>query len=369
METLASCRCVAKASIHTLIPYDPGESVEALRLARPAMEFIRLSANENPLGPGSMARLALQRMPQVSRYPDPAGQELKAALAAHLGVAEGRIILGNGSAEVLSLLTQAFLEPGDGVVTHQYAYSLFTILARTAGASCHEVPAQGWQPQLPAMARAVDRNTRLILLANPNNPTGTWISHGQLDAFLALIPAEVLVVVDEAYLEYVTAERFPDTLGLQGKYPNLAITRTFSKAHGLAGLRIGYGIAHEEIVAQVERMRLTFNLNSIAHPVALAALQDQAHVARSREHNARERAKVEQGLSQLALQAIPSLGNFLAVDFRRPAKPLFSRLLQRGLLTRPLDSYGMPNHLRVSVGTTKENQRFLAVLEELITKP
>jgi histidinol-phosphate aminotransferase len=359
----------SKASSHALLPYDPGQSVEALRRTYPAMDFIRLSANENPLGPGPMARQALQRMPQVSRYPDPAGHELKAALAAHLGVAEGRIILGNGSAEVLSLLARTFLERGDAMVTHQYAYSLFAILARTAGAACHEVPAQGWQPDLPAMARAVDRNTRLVLLANPNNPTGTWISQRQLDAFLGRIPAEVPVVVDEAYLEYATAGAFPDTVALQGKYPNLVITRTFSKAHGLAGLRIGYGIAREEIVAQVERLRLTFNINSIAHPVALAALQDQAHVARSREHNARERAKVQQRLSELQLQAIPSMGNFLAIDFNRPAKPIFNQLLQRGILARPLASYNMPNHLRVSLGTGKENQRLLALLEELLPKP
>lgn len=360
------CFNLARESVYSCPPYEPGKSIAELQRLHPGLRIIKLASNENPLGPGPLARQALGRITQVSRYPDPTGYELKRALSRHLAVAPQQIILGNGSAEVLAHLAQAFLTADDEVVIPHFAYSLFQLLTRMAGAKCIGVPARAWFPDLAAMANAVTARTKLVILANPNNPTGTWVNQPSLEDFMAKVPARVLVVVDEAYHEYMNIADAPDTLGLQRRHPNLVITRTFSKAYGLAGLRLGYGIANGEIAALLDRVRLTFNINAIAYAVGLAALEDQDHVKRTAEHNARERSKLQERLAELNIPHIPSMTNFLAIDLGRPAAPVFNQLLQRGIITRPLANYDMPNHLRVTLGSRMENEAFLRAFEDLM---
>jgi histidinol-phosphate aminotransferase len=301
----------------------------------------------------------------LSRYPDGNGFELKAALSRRYEVAAECIVLGNGSNDVLDLAARAFLTPQDEAVYSQHAFAVYPLAVQGIGARGVEVPARDYGHDLDAMARAVTPRTRIVFIANPNNPTGTFVPAAQLEPFIAALPRHVLVVLDEAYNEYLPDELRTDTVAWIGKYANLVITRTFSKVYGLAGLRVGSAFACPAVADLMNRVREPFNVNSVALAAAAAALGDHEFVARSREVNRSGMRQLVSGLERLALEFIPSFGNF--VTFRvANAGQVFRRLLEAGVIVRPLGGYGMPEHLRVTVGLESENARFLESLERAI---
>ena len=360
---------IANATTAALCAYDPGHDLPELR-QRFGAEIAELGSNENPLGPSPRALEAMRAaLPECFRYPDPRGTTLKSALAEHLGVAMERIALGNGSHELLMLLAQCFADPAHSVVFSQYGFAVFQIATASSGAQAICVPAlPRGHPTAPmghdldAIAMAVRADTRLIYLANPNNPTGTWFDSADLERFVAGVPDQVLIVVDEAYHEYVEAPGVGSALSLADRYPNLIVTRTFSKAYALAGMRVGYLIAHASVVAVLERLRESFNVNAIALAGATAALDDDAYVDRVRAFNAGERGWLRQELAARSYVSLPSQTNFLLVDLGHDAADLERHLFERGVIVRPMGGYGLAQTLRISVGKRADNQRLLEAL-------
>jgi len=289
---------------------------------------------------------------------------LKAALSGRLGVAPARITLGNGSNDVLELVARVFAGPGDEIIFSQYAFAVYPLVANAVGARPVSVAAHEWGHDLAAMADAVNERTRVVFVANPNNPTGTWLDGATLRRFLQRLPERVIAVVDEAYFEYVSEAEYPDCSHWLDEFPNLVVTRTFSKIYGLAGLRLGYGLSSAAIADLLNRVRQPFNVNAMAQAAGLAALADDGHVARSREVNASGLRRIAGALADLGLAAIPSVGNFISFDTGRPAAQVYEELLRRGVIVRPVDNYGMPTHLRVTVGSEGDNERFIVALRE-----
>ena len=360
---------LANTATRALRAYDPGHDLPALR-KQFGNAIAELGSNENPLGPSPLAVAAIQAaLPEVFRYPDPQGGALKAALAALHDVGKAQIALGNGSHELLMLLAQCFAEAGTSVVFSEFGFAVFPIATAAAGATAIRVPAlpreHATMPRghdLPAMAAAIRPDTRLVYIANPNNPTGTWFDDAALDAFLARVPDTTLVVVDEAYAEYVTVPGLRSALRLLPAHPNVVVTRTFSKAYALAGLRIGYAVSSPGVVAVLERLRESFNANGLALAAAEAALGDQVQVERARRWNHDEREWLAAGLSGRGLRVLPSQTNFVLVDFGHDAAPVERALFERGVIARPMGGYGLGDCLRISVGTRAENQRLLDAL-------
>jgi histidinol-phosphate aminotransferase len=354
-------RCVA-----LLRAYDPGHDMPLLR-QRFGAQIAELGSNENPLGPSPFALAAMRdALEECFRYPDPRGNALKLALAQHLRVHAGCVALGNGSHELLMLLAQCFADPAHSVVFSQYGFAVFPIAAAAAGARALPVSALPRDHlhaplghDLDAIAAAVREDTRLVYLANPNNPTGTWFGDEDLERLLHRVPRETLVVVDEAYHEYVDPAGSIDAVPFTGTYPNLVVTRTFSKAHALAGIRIGYLVAHPSVVGVLERLRESFNVNLVALAGARAALADREHVECVREFNRHERTWLAQALQTRECACLPSQANFLLVEPGEPAAALERRLFERGVIVRPMAGYGLGNMLRISVGGREENQRLL----------
>ncbi|MFQ5937419.1 MAG: histidinol-phosphate transaminase [Acidiferrobacterales bacterium] len=360
---------LAVPGVRGLKPYEPGKPLEELAREYGIKDAAKLASNENPLGPGSKALAAIHaHLAELGRYPDGNGFTLKAALAHKHGVAPEQITLGNGSNEVLELVARAFVLPENEVVFSQHAFAVYALVTQAVGAKAVVTPAKQWGHDLGAMGAALNARTRVVFIANPNNPTGTWIDADTLERFLQGVPDHVLVVVDEAYFEYVGEERYPDTVPWIGRFPNLIITRTFSKVHGLAGLRIGYGISTQEVADLLNRVREPFNVNSLALAAARAALADTAHVMQSVAVTREGMRRITEALQRLGLRYIPSVANFVSVDVRRPGAELYESLLHEGVIVRPVASYGMPNHLRVTVGLPEENERFLKALEKMVSR-
>ncbi|MFO7706501.1 MAG: histidinol-phosphate transaminase [Halopseudomonas sp.] len=360
---------LALPGVQKLSPYVPGKPVEELarEFGLRAEDIVKLASNENPLGPSSAALEAIHSAcAELTRYPDGNGFLLKQALAERLGVGTAMITLGNGSNDILELITRAFVSPQHEVVFSEHAFAVYPIVTQAVGARPVVVPARDWGHDLDAMAAAITPATRLVFIANPNNPTGTWIERPALERFLAKVPEDVIVVLDEAYTEYVETGEVPNGLDYLPAYPNLLVSRTFSKAYGLAALRVGYGICQPPIADAMNRVRQPFNVNSLAQAAALATLQDEAYLAESRRINREGMAQLEAGFTSLGLSWIFSRGNFIAVDLGREAAPVFQGLLRQGVIVRPVANYGMPNHLRVSIGLPEENQRFLEVLGQVL---
>jgi histidinol-phosphate aminotransferase len=364
---------LAAPGIRGLKPYQPGKPIAELEREYGVTGIVKLASNENPLGPPPRALAAISRaMGELARYPDANGFELKEVLAARHGVAPESVTLGNGSNDVLVLLAESFLGPGLAAVYSRHAFAVYALAVQATGAQ-HRVadalPADHAQPyghDLDAMAALVTADTRIVFIANPNNPTGTWLAAGPLERFLASLPGQVIVVVDEAYFEYVQEPEYPDTSRWLERYPNLVVTRTFSKAFGLAGLRVGYSLSSPEIADILNRIRQPFNTNSAAQAAALAALEDEAHLARSIETNAAGLQRVGAACRELGLGVVPSVGNFLLVDMGTPALPLYEALLREAVIVRPVDNYGLPHHLRISIGTAEENDRLVAALNKVV---
>lgn len=364
-----SCDYIAQANpgVQKLVPYQTGKPIEELQRELGLSHVVKLASNENPLGPGSKAVAAARKaLEGLHRYPDGAGYYLKSALAERLGVDISGITLGNGSNDVLELVARAWIMPGDEVIFSEHAFAVYPLATLACSGTPVAVPAKLFGHDLEAMAAAVTDRTRLIFVANPNNPTGTWHHRQAIETFLDAVPERVLVVLDEAYFEYVEERDYPDGMALLSRYPNLLVTRTFSKIHGLAGLRIGYGVSSPEIADVLNRVRQPFNTNLVAQAAALAALDDQDYLENSRDLNTSGLAQVAEGLQKLGLHFIPSVANFLAFDCSKDAAPVYQALLEQGVIVRPVASYGMPQFLRVSIGLPEENEQFLATLNKVL---
>jgi len=355
--------------VRAIAPYLPGKPISELarELGLKEESIIKLASNENPLGASPKALAAMRAtLDEVARYPDGNGFGLRMALARMYGVAAERIVLGNGSNDVLEMAANAFLAPGASAVYSQHAFAVYPLATQATGAAGVEVPARDFGHDLDAMARAVRGDTRVVFVANPNNPTGTWLAPDALRAFLRKLPADVLLVLDEAYYEYLDPGLRGDSPKWLEHFPNLVISRTFSKAYGLAGLRVGFAFAHPQVADLMNRVRQPFNVSSIAQAAAVAALADQDFVHRSRALNSQGMQVLTNGFKRLGLSWIPSYANFVSFKVQKAAE-VFQRLLRQGVIVRPIAGYGMPEYLRVTVGTEPENARFLAALEAVLT--
>lgn len=351
--------------IRAISPYQPGKPIGELAREMGLVEanIVKLASNENPLGMSPAARgAAVAALGDSERYPDGNGYELKAALSAKFGVGLDTMVLGNGSNDVLELAAQAFLAPGFSAVFAQHAFAVYPLATNAAGGRCIQVPAHEYGHDLAAMAAAIEADTRIVFIANPNNPTGTLLPGEAIEAFLKTVPADVLVVLDEAYTEYLAPEQRYDSISWLARFPNLLVCRTFSKAYGLAGLRIGYGIGHPDVVDLMNRVRQPFNVSSVALAAATAALADTEFLARSADINARGIAQITAALSELKLEWIPSAGNFVTFKVGAAADVNMA-LLRQGVIVRPIAGYGMPEWLRVSIGLPEENIRFIDALK------
>ena len=352
-----------------LKPYQPGkpiaEVVHELGLAK--TNIIKLASNENPLGPSALVLAAIRaESTGLTHYPDGSGHQLKQALANKFGIDPNTITLGNGSNDVLDLIVRAWVAVNDEVIFSEYGFAIYPIATLAANGKPVQIPAKDYGHDLSAMAAAITDQTRIIFLANPNNPTGTWFDRQALQNFLDVVPERVLVVLDEAYCEYVEHKDYPDGLMLLSNYPNLIITRTFSKIYGLAGLRLGFSVSSSAIASVLNRVRQPFNVNSLALVAAVAALTDVDYVTQSRLVNRTGLQQLADGLEKLGLSYIPSIGNFLCFDTGRDAESVYQALLQQGVIVRPLAGYGLSQHLRVSVGTAGQNQIFLEALARVL---
>ncbi|WP_432210067.1 histidinol-phosphate transaminase [Marinobacter alkaliphilus] len=358
---------LAVKGVQALSPYQPGKPIEELarELGLNPAEIIKLASNENPLGPSEKALAAARKaLEELCLYPDGNGFELKRALANRFGVGMDQITLGNGSNDVLEVIARCFADTESEVVFSQYAFAVYPIVTQAIGAKGVPVPAKEWGHDLDAMAAAVTERTKLVFVANPNNPTGTVHTARAIESFLDKIPERVLVVLDEAYCEYLTGEEYPDGIKLLERYPNLIVCRTFSKAWGLAALRVGYAISSPAIADILNRVRQPFNVDSVALAAATAVLQDEAYLNRSREVNAAGLRQLSEAFELMGLPYIPSAGNFIAVEVGDQAQGIYQSLLSHGVIVRPIAGYGMPLHLRVSVGLPEENERFLDALSQ-----
>ncbi|QBQ54857.1 histidinol-phosphate transaminase [Nitrosococcus wardiae] len=361
---------LALAGVRGLTPYQPGKPIEELEREYGVRGAVKLASNENPLGPSPLAMEAASKiLGESARYPDGNGFALKAALSQHLGVSADQITLGNGSSDLLEFVARVLVSPEHEVVYSQYCFALYPLLTQVLGARGQAVPAKNFGHDLEAMAKVVNERTRLVYIANPNNPTGTWSRSDELEAFLAAMPEHVLVVLDEAYYDYVDEAQYPHSLAWLNRYPNLMVTRTFSKAYGLAGLRIGYGVSHRDLADLMNRVRPPFNVNSLALAAATAAVQDQGHLQRSREANRAGMAQLTAAFKALNLEYIPSVSNFVTVDVGQPGEKVYEALLGQGVIVRPMAGYGLPGHLRVTVGQEAENARFIQALEAILKEP
>jgi histidinol-phosphate aminotransferase len=363
---------LAVPGVRELQPYQPGKPIEELQREYGLQRVIKLASNENPLGPSPRAVAAIQQgLPELARYPDGNGFILKQALSEKFGVALNQITLGNGSNDILELVARTFVQPGQEVIFSQHAFAVYPIATQAVGGKAIIVPAKDWGNDLAGMLKAINGNTRVIFIANPNNPTGTWIDSKALTQFLDKVPERVIVVLDEAYFEYamhpaMQADAYPDGMRLLTQYPNLIVSRTFSKAYGLAGLRVGYAMSQPAIADLLNRVRQPFNVNSLALLAATAALHDQSHLDNSTQLNASGMRQCSDAFRQMGLVSIPSLGNFISVDMGKPAQAVYLELLKRGVIVRPVANYEMPNHLRITIGTEQENTMFLTVLREVL---
>jgi histidinol-phosphate aminotransferase len=364
---------LAQPGIRRLRAYDPGHDIVALRRKFVDAGLLELGSNENSLGASPLACAAfLAAAAELHRYPDPLGTDLKAALAAHLSLDSAQILLGNGSHELLMMLAQVFAGPSAGVVASEFGFAVYAIAAQAAGAEFSRVAAMPEDAAMPrghdlaAIAASISDASRLVYLANPNNPTGTWFSTADLDGFLSRLKPEVLVVVDEAYLEYVDDPALVSAINLLPKYPNLVVTRTFSKAYGLAGLRVGYACAHPELLKVLERVRESFNVNGAGLLACAAAVSDQQHLQAIRVGNASERQWFASQLRQRGLGVAPSQTNFLLADFGRPAAAIESALVHAGVVLRPMVGYGLPTCLRITVSKRAENLQMLKALDGVL---
>jgi len=350
--------------IRAIAPYQPGKPISELarEMGLDEKKIVKLASNENPLGISPKAKAAIKKeLAELGRYPDGNAFELKAALSRRHGVREECIVVGNGSNDLLEMAAGAFLAPGRAAVYSQHAFAVYPLATQARGARGIVVPAKNYAHDLEAMLAAITQETRVVFIANPNNPTGTFATGGEIENFLSRVRRDVAVVVDEAYSDYLPPNLRYDSVALLKKYPNFILTRTFSKVYGLAGLRVGFGLMHPDVADLLNRVRQPFNVNSVALAAAVAALEDRKFVAKSAKMNRAGLVRLERAFKTLGLEFIPSCANFVTFRVSR-ARTVYEKLLRQGVIVRPLANYDMPDHLRVTVGTPKENEKFLKAL-------
>ena len=365
-------KTLAVKGVQKLSPYIPGKPISELEREMGISNIIKLASNENPLGSSPKAIEAMQKViTEIELYPDGNGFELKKALSAKHNISIDGITLGNGSNDVLVLLAEAFLTPELNAVYSQYCFAVYPLAIQAVGATHKQIPAKSWDSDSPlghdleAMFDAIDENTRLVFIANPNNPTGNHLSESELKNFIAKVPENVIVVVDEAYLEYSSDDEVVDASLWLSEFKNLVVTRTFSKAYGLAGLRVGYALSNPDIANVLNRIREPFNVNSLALAAAQAAIDDKDFLQKSLVENREGMQILQQTCEKLDLRFVPSKGNFLLVDFAQESSGIYMELLKRGIITRPVGNYGLPNYLRITIGTQAQMQRLDKAMEEV----
>ena len=367
-ETSAQVTALAKPGVQKLHPYQAGKPIEELERELGIKGAVKLASNENPLGISPVARQAVEKeLVNGARYPDGNGYYLKRRLAEKLLVSEAQLTLGNGSNDILELVARAFLTPEHNAVISQHAFIVYKLAVTEQQSELREVPAVDWGHDLLAMATAVDENTRVMYIANPNNPTGTWSGLAEIEQLLDTVPDTVIVVVDEAYFEYVDKMDYQSALTLLPDHPNLIVTRTFSKAYGLAALRAGYAVSHPAVANLLNRLRQPFNVNSLALAAAEAVLDDEQYLKKSVEVNHQGYAQLSAGFDGLGLHYVPSAGTFIAVEIENAAE-VYQLLLKEGVIVRPVDIYGMPGHLRISIGLFEENRRCLDAMARVLSR-
>jgi len=364
---------LATKGVQSLSPYQAGKPIDELKREYGVSDVIKLASNENPLGPSPKVLSAIENeLAELSRYPDGNAFDLKTILAKKHNVAENQITIGNGSNDILEILTRAFVTAEHEVVFSQHAFVVYPIVTQAVGAKAVVVPAKNWGHDLEAMQQAITDKTRVIFIANPNNPTGTWLGLKELSAFLQAVPNNVLVVLDEAYFEFadcdVDAKDYPNGIELGKKFPNLIVTRTFSKAYGLAGLRVGYSISDPQIADALNRVRQPFNVNSLALKAAEVAVGDSDYLEKGLKLNADGMNYLISAFDKLNLTYIPSVGNFICVNVGADAMKVYDDLLYQGVIVRPVANYEMPEYLRVTIGTEEENNRFIEALTKVLNK-
>ncbi|MDF1584001.1 MAG: histidinol-phosphate transaminase [Methyloprofundus sp.] len=363
----SSISALATSGVQKLVPYQGGKPVSELQRELGLNEIVKLASNENPLGPSAKVIAAIQaNLVDLSLYPDGNAFALKAALSEKYKLNSDQITLGNGSNEILELIARAFLTTDSEVVFSQHAFAVYPIVTQAAGAIAKVVPAINYGHDLLGMHAAITDRTRLIFIANPNNPTGTYLTERSLGDFLAAVPKHVIVVLDEAYFEYVAKEDYPNSIAWLAQYPNLVITRTFSKAYGLAGLRIGYSLSCAAMADILNRVRQPFNNNALALAAAEVALTDIEYLQQTVALNNAGMQQLKEAFTKLELPWIESVGNFISVDLKRDASAINIALLHKGVIVRPVANYEMPHHLRISIGTKTENEFFIHALSAVL---
>lgn len=358
---------LAIEGVQQLVPYVPGKPIEELQRELGLSDIVKLASNENPIGPSIHVVEAVNRsLNEISRYPDGNGFQLKQVLSNKLAVSSDQVTLGNGSNEVLEIIARTFLSKDQEVVFSQHAFAVYPLVSQAIGATARVAKALDYGHDLDAMLQCVNQKTRLVFIANPNNPTGTLLDSGELKNFIHALPATTLCILDEAYFEYVDDNIRADSVAWLEQFPNLIITRTFSKAYGLAGLRVGYCLSSPLIADMLNRVREPFNNNMLALVAAEVALTDDTHLEQSIAVNKSGMQQLQHAFEDQGLSWIPSYGNFVTVNVGCEAGEIYQALLRKGVIVRPVANYEMPNHLRVSVGTEKENQIFIAALKQVL---
>ncbi|NQU44069.1 histidinol-phosphate transaminase [bacterium] len=353
--------------IPAILPYPPGKPIEEVQREFGLTEVIKLASNENPLGPSRKAVVAMRALAaEMHLYPDGAGFYLKGKLSEKYGLPPEWIVLGNGSDEINGLLIQTYVNRDESVIFSEHDFVSYLLEALKANVKFKQAPLRDWRVDVDALLERVDSKTKLICIANPTNPIGTMIEKKEFERFLAEVSEDVLVLLDEAYFEYVTKRSYPDGLKFVRRHPNLVVARTFSKAYGLAGLRVGYAFANPEIIQNLDRVRKPFNVNRMAQASAIAALDDEAHIRRSRENNEKGRQLLESELRKMKIAFVPSVTNFILIDTGRSGADVTRALMAQGVIVRPMAGYGLPQHIRVTIGRPAENRKFLAVLKKVI---
>jgi histidinol-phosphate aminotransferase len=351
-----------------LKPYIPGKPVSELERELGITNSIKLASNENPLGPpDSVKKILAGEIDDLSLYPDGSGYRLRNKLAKMHGASAAGITLGNGSNDVLDMIARVFLGADSEAVFSQYAFAVYPIVTQAVGATARAIPAVDYGHDLEAMLSAINDKTRVVFIANPNNPTGTWLRSDELRRFVEAVSKDVIIVIDEAYFEYVDETDYPDTSSWVSEFDNLIVTRTFSKAYGIAGLRVGYSLSHPDVADLLNRVRQPFNVNSMSLVAAETALDDKDYLARAVELNRQGMQQYIDAFTEMGLEWIPSVGNFISVNLARDASQVDKRLLQEGVITRPVANYGMPQYLRISIGLPEENTRCIASLKKVLT--
>lgn len=374
MPATINYQSLALAGVQALSPYQPGKPIEELERELGITDILKLASNENPLGTSPKALAALSKpLKALELYPDGSGYLLKDALANKLGLNSQQITLGNGSNDVLELIARAFLTQGRSAVCSEFAFAVYPIVIQATGADLRvakanppEHSSMPYGHNLSNLLAKLQDNTQLIFISNPNNPTGTWLTKTELLSFLEQVPQRVIVVIDEAYTEYVQDAEFPNALAWLAQFPNLIVTRTFSKIYGLAGLRVGYAASSADIADILNRVRQPFNVNALALAAATAALEDDEFLQNSVDTN---QAGLKQWMAACEAnhwEFMPTVGNFITLNVQRPAMPVYQALLREGVIVRPIAAYGLPQHLRITVGTEQQNQRCINALKKVL---